>query len=137
YRQGRLIEEDLRARLEPARRPDQRLPAVATILLRTEQQHFSLSSIPTATEKPCRKDAAVIEHEKVTLLEVGGQISDGGMGQRFRGQIEHEHAGGIPQRGRTLRNQFPGQVVIEISGLQADERLPARSLRQPDRRSGW
>src|SRR5205823_8799505 len=83
-RESRLIEEHLRARLEPARRPDQRLPAVATIVLRTEQQHFSLSPIPTATEKPCRKDAAVIEHEKVTRLEVGGHISDGGMRQRFR-----------------------------------------------------
>jgi hypothetical protein len=66
-------------------------------------------------------DAGVVEDEQVTGAQQPGQVAEGTVADRCRCPHQMHHARGSPVGQGLLRNEFLGQLVIEVRDPHAPD----------------
>lgn len=125
------LEPDLRAGAQLLSRVHQRVPQLAgRIAVHVpEQQAFDRSARGHATaEQPGGNHAGVVDDQQVARAQVTGQRGDDAVLDRIPGSAEH-HQPRRAARGSRLRDQFVGQIEIELGdahGKDASTALQSR-----------
>ncbi len=101
------------------------------------QHHFDaarrLLALPAqrAPRKKARGNhAAVVEHQQIARLEQCRKLREAAVAECPGGAIQHHHAALAALGRRLLRNQFLGQVVIEIGDAENRSLRSLSEMRQ-------
>src|SRR5947207_553279 len=118
----RALKDDLRAGSQLLARMHESFPLGACGAA-DEQALDGSAARYTPAEKPCRKDARVVDDEDIAPLEKLGKGRDGFVDHGPDCAIEEEHARGAPLRCRLLRDQFRRKIEIEIADIHVRGRV--------------
>jgi hypothetical protein len=104
---------------------DESAPAVARACGRSGEHDLDAAGGPLALAdkgavgKEARgDDAGVVEHEQVAGTELGGKRGEEAVVDGAGGAVEEHHAAGTADLGRGLRDEFLGEVVVEVGDAQ-------------------
>jgi thioredoxin reductase len=107
------LEEDAGAGLELLAGMDERVPRV--VLAGAEEERFHGAAARNAmAEQARRKDSGVVDDQKVSGLEVLGQVGELGVLYRARVALQHQETRSAANGGRLLCNQLIRQLEIEV-----------------------
>ena len=60
------------------------------------------------------EDAGVVEDEEIAFAEMGGEVGEVLVGVGAGLAVEHEHAAGAADGGRSLGDEFFGEIEMEV-----------------------
>lgn len=106
------------ARSEPAARADEGAKGLGVGGFWKEVEDFGAPATAGLPKQACRQDAASVDDEQVSGLELGRKVGKGTVVDGAALSVKGQKAGGVPIRERLLRDQTRREVEVEVLSLQ-------------------
>ena len=118
----RTLKDNARSRFQLLAWVHEGFPRVASGVANEQTLHGAAGRY-TPAEEPRRKDARVVDDEHIAGFEKLRECGDGSMAHGTACAIERKHPRGASLWRGLLRDQFSGQIEVEIANVHVRDRV--------------